>query len=144
MSRNEQDIHGCQINACKIIRTLNRAEKDNLQLNPINEHTWLVYYQKRWTQQFKDNTTERKFEQSAENCVDSITIEELETTIKTLKPRKSPGLDWINNEFYKLATRRFLYKFLNFLNVCLFYGDLPEERKTANFIPLHKKLKYFR
>ena len=93
VSRIEHDLHGRQINANQIIRNLNRTEKDNLQLNPITEHTWLDYYQKLWTQQFKDNTTERKLEQLAENCVDLITMEELETTIKALKPRKSPGSD---------------------------------------------------
>jgi hypothetical protein len=69
-----------------------------LQLNPITEQTWLDYYQKFWAQQFKDNTTERKLEQSAENCVDLITMEELETTIKALKTRKSPGSDGNNNK----------------------------------------------
>ena len=41
VSRIEHDLHGRQINAYKIIRNLNRTEKDNLQLNPIPEHTWL-------------------------------------------------------------------------------------------------------
>jgi len=42
--RIEHDLHGRQINAYKIIRNLNRSEKDNLRLNPIVEHTWLDYY----------------------------------------------------------------------------------------------------
>jgi hypothetical protein len=112
VSRIEHDLQGRQINAYKIIRNLNRTEKDNLQIYPITEHTWLDYYQKLWTQQFKYNTTERKLEQSAENCVDLITME-LERTIKALKPRRSPGSDGINNELYKHAPKRFLYKFLN-------------------------------
>jgi hypothetical protein len=32
VSRIEHDLHGRQINACKIIKNLNRIEKDNLQL----------------------------------------------------------------------------------------------------------------
>jgi hypothetical protein len=91
----------------KIIRTLNRTNKGNLQLNPITERTWLFYYQNIWTHQFKVNATERKLEQSAENCVDSITMEELETTINALKPRKSSGSDGINNELYKHAPNIF-------------------------------------
>ena len=87
---------------------------------------------------FKDNTTERKWEQRAENCVDLLTMEELETTIKTLKPRKSPGSDGIN-ELYRHAPKSFLHKFLNFLNVCWIYGDIPEEWRTAIVIPIHKK-----
>jgi hypothetical protein len=39
MSRIEYDVHGRQINEYLIIRTLNRTEKGNLQLNPINEYT---------------------------------------------------------------------------------------------------------
>jgi DNA-binding IscR family transcriptional regulator len=111
MSRIIHDLCRRQINAYKIIRTLNKTEKVNLQMNPINEHTWLYYYQTFWTQQFKVKTTERKLEQSAENIVDLITMEELETTIKTLKPRKSPGSNGINNDLYKHAPKCFLHKF---------------------------------
>jgi len=63
-------------------------------------------------------------------------MEELETTIKTLKPRKSPGSDGINNELYKHAPKFF---YINFLNVCWIYGDIPEEWRTAIVIPIHKK-----
>jgi hypothetical protein len=45
VSRIEHDLHGCQINAYKIIKNLNRTEKDNFQINPITEHAWLDYYQ---------------------------------------------------------------------------------------------------
>jgi len=66
-----------------------------------------------------------------ENCVDLITKEELETAIKALKAKKSPGSDGIN--------KFFLHKLLNFLNVCWIYGDIPEEWRTAIVIPIHKK-----
>ena len=84
----------------------------------IKINTWLNYYQKLWTKQSNDNTTERKCAKLTENCVDLITTEELETTIKALKARKSPGSDGINNELYKHAPKIFLHKLLNFLNVC--------------------------
>ena len=127
VSRIEHDLHGHHINAYKIIKNLNRTEKDNLQLNPTAEHTWFDYYQKLWTTQFNDNTTEGKLAKLTENCVDLITVEELETTIKALKARKSPGSDGINNELYKHAPKSFSHKFLNFLYVCWIYGDIPEE-----------------
>jgi len=66
-------------------------------------------------------------------------MEELETTIKALKARKSLGSEGINNEVYKHAPKSFLYKFFNFLNVCWIYGDIPEEWRTAIVIPIHKK-----
>jgi len=92
VSRLEHDLHmhinayKMHINAYKIIRNVNRTEKDNLRLNPIVELTWLDYYKKLWTKQFNDNTTEGKRVKLTENCVDLITMEELETTIKALKP----------------------------------------------------------
>ena len=139
VSRIEHDLHGCQINAYKIIKSLNRTEKDNLQFNPIPEHTWLDYYYKLWTKQFNDNTTEQKCAKLTENCVELITMEELETTIKTLKSRKSPGSNGINNEMFKHAPKSFLHIFLNFLNVCWIYRDIPKEWRTVIVIPTYKK-----
>jgi len=139
VSRIEHDLHGHCINAYKIIRNLNRTEKDNLRLNPIVEHTWLDYCQKLWTKQFNGNTTEGKRAKLTENCADLITMEELETTIKALKARKSPGSDGINNELHKHATKSFLHKFFNVLNVFWIYRDIPEEWRTAIVIPVHKK-----
>ena len=66
---------------------------------------WLDYSQKRWTKQFNYNTTEVKRAKLTENCVDLITMEELETTVKALKARKSPESDGINNVLYKHAPK---------------------------------------
>jgi len=110
-----------------------------LRLNPIVEHTWPDYYQKFWTKQFSDSTTEGKCAKLTENCVYLITMEELEPTIKTLKDRKSPGSDGINNELYKHAPKSVLHQYFNFLNVCWIYGDIPEKWRTAIVIPIHKK-----
>ena len=60
VSRIEHDLHGRQINAYKIIRNLNRTEKDKMRLNPIVVHTWLDYCQKLWIKQLNDNSTEGK------------------------------------------------------------------------------------
>jgi len=49
VSSIEHDLQRRQINAYKIIKNLNRNAKDNLQLNPIADNTWLDYYQKLWT-----------------------------------------------------------------------------------------------
>jgi hypothetical protein len=68
---------------------------------------FVLLNQKLWTPQFKDNTTERKWKQSAEKCVELITMEELEKTINAIKPSKSPVSDGINNELYKTCTQKF-------------------------------------
>ena len=85
-----------------------------MQFKRITEHTWLVYYHKLWTKHLNDNTTEGKCAKLTENCVDVITMEELGTTIQTLKPRKSPGSDGINNELYKHTPESFYIIFLTF------------------------------
>jgi len=57
------------------------------------------------TKKFNDNTTEWRRAKLTENCVDLIRVEELETTIKALKARKSRGSDKINNDLYKYAPK---------------------------------------
>jgi len=44
-----------------------------------------------------------------------------------------------NNKLYKHAPKGFLHNFLNLLNVCWNFGDIPEEWSTAIVIPIHKK-----
>jgi hypothetical protein len=41
--------------------------------------------------------------------------------------------------FAQKCSKSSLHKFLNFLNVCWNYGDIPEEWRTAIVIPIHKK-----
>jgi hypothetical protein len=84
----EHDLHGRQINAYKIIKNLNRTEKDNLQINLIVHHKWLDYYQKLWTKQFNENTTEWRSEKLTEKYVGLITIEKLENNHKNTKSQK--------------------------------------------------------
>ena len=59
-----------------------------MRLNPTVETTWLDYYQKLWTKQFNDDTTEGKRAKLTKNCVDLITMEELETNYKSIKGQK--------------------------------------------------------
>jgi hypothetical protein len=114
VSRIKHDLHKRKKKKYKIIKNIKKKKKDTLHFYPLTEHTWLDYYKKLWTKQFNNNTTEGKCAKLTENCVDLITMEELETTIKTLKSRKSPESNGINNEFYKHAPKSFLHKFLNF------------------------------
>jgi len=80
----------------------------------MTEHTWLDYCQQLWTKQFNYITTEGKCAKLTENCFDLIKMEELETTVKILRSRKSPGSDRINIELYKQAPTSFYINFLIF------------------------------
>jgi hypothetical protein len=45
----EQDVHGCQEYANKVLREINKDEKDQLYFNTISEKEWLKYYKELWT-----------------------------------------------------------------------------------------------
>jgi hypothetical protein len=62
-----------------------------------------------------------------EDKVYPITIEELPEVIRNIK---------VN---YKYAPKSFLFKFLDFLNICWIYGHIPEEWRIAVIVPIYKK-----
>jgi hypothetical protein len=74
-----------------------------------------------------------------EDKVNLITTEELMEVIKNIKSRKSPGSNSINNERFKYAPKSFLFKFLDFLNMCWIYGHIPEESRIAAVVLTYKK-----
>jgi hypothetical protein len=45
----EHDVHGRQIKAYKILKSLKKPLKDNLKLNSIPEQQCLDYYQELWS-----------------------------------------------------------------------------------------------
>ena len=58
--------------------------------------------------------------------------------LKTLKNRKSPGLDGLNAELFKYAPDTFLTRLVDFINICWRYGHIPDDWKTAMVIPIFK------
>jgi hypothetical protein len=44
ISSTEQDVHGCQSNAYKIMKHLNTAKKDSANIKVLNEEKWLEYF----------------------------------------------------------------------------------------------------
>jgi hypothetical protein len=74
------------VKAYKILKELNKTEKDNLQLDPISEKQWLDYYQQLWTD--SDNEDITGLAMNDEN-VEAISIDELNTVLKNSKNRKT-------------------------------------------------------
>lgn len=133
----EYDVQGRQTNAYKVLKKLNRDEKDDIQINPITGKVWLDYYTKLWTEE--ENNISPMITINIDNNVDPITIDELKSALKTCRNRKAPGSDEINMELIKYAPERFLHRFLNFLNICWKCGHIPEEWQTAIVVPIFKK-----
>ena len=111
------------LNCSKILKKLVKNENDDLRLNPIPEKEWLDYYENLWTSHEHQNN------QTATNDIngDSIEIKELKDVLKTLKNRKSPGLDGLNAELFKYAPDTFLTRLVDFINICWRYGHIPDD-----------------
>jgi sorting nexin-29 len=70
---------------------------------------------------------------------DAINIDELNTALKNSKNRKTLGSDGINTELIKYVPQAFLYRFLDFINICLRCGHIPTERNKAVIVPIFNK-----
>ena len=98
MSTIEQDCHGTQDVAYKMMRHLNSTERDTVKINNISEENWITHYNKLWTNEDEDiNPTLATMAD-----IDSIKMEELDNALGTFKNKKtSPGIDDINIEVLK-------------------------------------------
>lgn len=135
ISEIENDIHGRQNCAYKIMKHLNKEERDTLNINPIEEQKWLNYFKELWTSR---ESKEFILAQPQQN-IDPITQEELQNALQTGKNKKAPGTDKINLELLKYASNKTQIKILNFINVCWHSGHVPEEWNTAQISPIFKK-----
>jgi hypothetical protein len=135
-------VHGRQERANKILKELQKTEKDKIQLNPITEKQWIRYYKELWT---TEENNEYNVNCMTDENIDSITIEELNEALKAskIKIRKSPGYDGINIEIVKHAGLALHYRILDFLNICWKFGHVPEEWNIGIVILLFKKGEQF-
>jgi hypothetical protein len=101
VSNIEDAVHGRQERAYKILKELQKTEKDKIQLNPIREKQWIRYYKELWA---TEENNEYNVNCMTDENIDSITIEELNEALKTSKIRKSPGYDGINIELVKYTS----------------------------------------
>lgn len=68
-----------------------------------------------------------------------ITQAEIFQQIKNLKLNKAPGIDGIGNEFYKVASDKFLIPFTVLFNYIWDSGVFPDKWSEGVIQPLHKK-----
>lgn len=135
ISEIEHDAHGRQDKAYKIMKHLNKIDKDTLKLNSITEDEWLQYYKHLWTS-VEDRCI---IVQETDDNVDPITLEELQEAIASSKNKKSPGSDGINIELIKYAPDTMKRRILDFINVCWQSYYIPDEWHVGQICPLYKK-----
>ena len=136
----ENDLHGRQTVAYKLMKHLKQKEKDTANIKTINNSQWLQYYKTLWTSMNGNEDEMRNREQEERHTeVDNLEIEEVIEALRTSKNRKATGKDGINTELYKYASREMFERILDFMNRCWKNKKTPEEWKTAVILPIFKK-----
>ena len=73
-----------------------------------------------------------------EEINEAFTIEEIQSIVKKLKNGKACGVDHIRNEFLKSYPKEILQIFVNFFNLILSSGLIPDEWCIGLILPLYK------
>ena len=68
-----------------------------------------------------------------------ISESEVKKLLQNLDPAKSPGVDNIHPRILKEAAENLSFPLTHLFNLSLKTGEIPEEWKSANITPLHKK-----
>lgn len=137
ISKIENDVHGRQQMAYKIMKHLNSEEKDTAQINIITTTEWLKYYKNLW---YLEELAEEDQEYENEKIeIDPLDTEELNNALQCAKNRKAAGPDGINNELIKYASEEVKSRYLRLLNICWRSCSIPQEWKTAMIKPIFKK-----
>jgi hypothetical protein len=144
MSNIEHDVHGHKLNAYKILKHLNKDQKDSADIQVINEVKWLEYFTRQWSK--NDDLLEvdnKEKSTSASSSLPSIGVDRIKPSelqvLHKCKNRKHPGLNKIATEMIKYASNNIKIQFLNLLNNCWQSKYSPENWKKAKIIPIFKK-----
>lgn len=144
---------------------MSKSLKNKFEVNkPLLGQSGLVYSVKEKTEvfaetmekQFTPNTFPKddKFEIEVRNKINSwkannppnnnktyTTIEEVELIVKTLKKRKAPGGDRVNNKMLKNAPSNIISKLTEIINSCITLNYFPQQWKEATIILFPKPKK---
>lgn len=138
ISEIEDDIHGRQDFAYKVIKQLNKTEKDVARLNIIGKDRWIKHYKELWLEE-TESETDINNEKTEMQEIDGITFEELKEAIEHTKNRKATGPDGINMELLKYGGNALHGRLLQLINKCWRTRMIPESWKIAEVISLFKK-----
>jgi len=102
ISRIETDIFGEQSMAYKVLKHLNRTNKDTIEINNIEDQKWINHYKDLWcTNSLQNDNDDPETTSATSTGIDEISDEELEQSLKSMKNRKAPGPDGLNSELFK-------------------------------------------
>jgi hypothetical protein len=98
-NRIESDIFGDENMAYKVLKHLNRTNKDKIEIN-IEDQKWIKYYKNLWCTNSPQNDDELEATSTPSAGIDEIS-DELEQSLKLMKNRKAARPDGLNFELFK-------------------------------------------
>jgi hypothetical protein len=108
ISSIEHDVHGHQLNAYKIMKHHNTAEKDSTDIKVINEERWLEYFKRQCSKKDQMEADNEEISTAIFSTstigIDPIELYELEEVLLKCKIKKHPGVDKITVEMIKYAS----------------------------------------
>ena len=85
----EHDLYGRQSIAWKILKHMNKSEKDTAKLNIISEQLWLEHYRRLWNHENKQTDDRYNYDEDLTSYDgDLITIQELDDALLKTKVEK--------------------------------------------------------
>lgn len=138
----EHDLYGGQKRIWNMLRNRKKPVNEYVHTKSITTETWESYFRTLYT-----NTKSRETEQldsdtegkEDKSTLEQIPKEKIKLTIGTLKNRKAPGLDNINNELLKYGGDTLVDEIHTLFNKIYEKMELPEQWKQSITIPVFKK-----
>ena len=88
--------------AYKVLKHLNRTNKDTIEMNNTDDQKWIHHYKNLWcTNSPHNDNDEPETTTNRSAGIDEISDEELEQSLKSMKNRKAAGPDGLNSELFK-------------------------------------------
>jgi hypothetical protein len=88
--------------AYKVLKHPNWSNKDNMEINNIEDKKWINHYKNLWyMNSLQNDNDEPETTLTPSTEIVEISDEELEQSLKSMKNRKAPGPDGLNSELFK-------------------------------------------
>jgi hypothetical protein len=112
-------------------KKINSDIKENVVINPIQNETWLNFFQNLWLQKDAALITQH----CAHKTRDYISFDKLTAVLQRSK-MVAPGEDGVHMELFKYAGKEFTYQFLYFVSNILQGLNRPECWQRPIVIPI--------
>jgi len=124
----------------KVLKHLNRTNKDSIEINNIEVQKWISHYRNLWCTNSPHNDNDEPETTTTPSAgIDEISDEELKQSLKSMKNRKAAGPDGLNSELFKYGRPALSNRLLDLINKCWKERSIPEEWGQARVKSLFKK-----